>query len=44
MHNACKAGPDILRAMKCALFPYHPKFVLLTRSSLPIDIDVIYKR
>ena len=20
MHNACKAGPDILRAMKCGLF------------------------
>jgi hypothetical protein len=40
MHNASKAGRDILRAMKCALFPNHTKFVLLTRINLAIDIDV----
>jgi hypothetical protein len=44
MHHACMAGPDILRAMKCDLFPYHPKFVVAIGSSVPIDIDVIYKR
>jgi reverse gyrase len=44
MHNASKTGLDTPHAMKYALFPYHPKFVLLIASSLPFDIDVIYKR
>ena len=39
MHNARKAGQDLLRAMKCALFR-----CLLRRSNLSIDIDVINKR
>ena len=44
MRNRTTAGPDILRAMKCGLFPYPQKFVLIIASSVPIDIDVIYKR